>query len=110
VPLDLADDGRDGVPGEVGAEAGVELVDRLDEPDRRGLQQVVDRLAAPGVPVGEVAAGIAAIARSSSSALPAVRVLVSGLPAVARSAVFVSTRSPCDSCRTANDNTAGKSS
>jgi hypothetical protein len=37
-----------------------------------------------------------AIARSSSSALPAVRVLVNGLSWTGRRAVVVFTRSPCD--------------
>jgi hypothetical protein len=55
MPLDLADDGRDGISGELDAEVGVELVDRLEQPDRGGLDQIVGGLAASGVAVRQVA-------------------------------------------------------
>ena len=54
VPLELADDGRDGEAGEVDAPVGVEPVDRLDQADHRDLVQVVGGLAAAAVAVGQV--------------------------------------------------------
>jgi hypothetical protein len=54
VTFDLADDGGDGVAGEVDAAVGVELVDGLDKSDGGGLDQVVGGFAAAGVAVGEM--------------------------------------------------------
>ena len=54
VPLDLADDRRGGVRGELDAAVEVEAVDRLDQADRADLDEVVERLAAAGEPAGEV--------------------------------------------------------
>jgi hypothetical protein len=66
VSLEFADDGRDGVAGEVDAAGGVEFVDGFDEADGGGLEQVVRSRsrAREGWP-----AGSAAIAVSSSVAL-----------------------------------------
>jgi len=55
VPADLAEDGRSRVRGELEAATGVEPVDGLDQADRPGLEQVVERLAAAVVPAGDVA-------------------------------------------------------
>src|SRR5262249_55882025 len=49
VALDLADDGRDGIRPEEDAALQVEAVDRLDQADRRDLDEVVELLAAAGV-------------------------------------------------------------
>ena len=49
VALDLADDRRHGVRLERDAAVEVEAVDRLDQPDRADLHQVVERLALAGV-------------------------------------------------------------
>src|SRR5918996_3120364 len=46
VALDLADDVRRGVGGELDAALDVEAVDRLDEPDRADLDEVLELLAA----------------------------------------------------------------
>jgi hypothetical protein len=46
VPLDLADDRRRRVRGELHTAVRVEAVDRLDQPDRGDLGEVVERLAA----------------------------------------------------------------
>ena len=54
VPLDLADDRRGRVGRELDPALEVEPVDRLDQPDRRHLDQVVERLAAVAEPAGEV--------------------------------------------------------
>src|SRR5581483_365442 len=53
VPLDLADDVRRRVGGQLDPPLEVEAVDRLDQPDRADLDQVVELLAAVGVPPGE---------------------------------------------------------
>src|SRR5439155_3305960 len=42
--LELAEDRRDGVAGEGDVAFGVEAVDRLDEPERRDLEEVLERL------------------------------------------------------------------
>src|SRR5207248_8411327 len=51
--LDLADDVRRGVGGQLDAAREVEAVDRLDQADRADLHQVVELLAAVGVASGE---------------------------------------------------------
>src|SRR4030095_9632735 len=53
VAFDLADDGGDGVAGEVDAAVGVELVDGFDQADGGGLDQVVGGFAAAGGAVRE---------------------------------------------------------
>src|SRR5581483_2888177 len=50
MPLDLADDRRHGVRPEEDPSLEVEPVDRLDQPDRRDLDEVVELLAAARVP------------------------------------------------------------
>ncbi len=54
VPLDLADDGRRGVGGELDGALEVEAVDGLDQPDGRDLHEVIERLAAVAEPPGQV--------------------------------------------------------
>ena len=54
VPLDLADDRRGRVGGELDAALDVEAVDRLDQADGADLDEVVERLAPAGEPPGEV--------------------------------------------------------
>ena len=54
VPLQLADNRRRGIGGELDLAAGVEAVDGLDEADRADLDEVVDRLAAVTEPAREV--------------------------------------------------------
>jgi hypothetical protein len=44
VALELAEDRRDRVAGERDLAGGIEAIDRLDEPERRDLHQVVERL------------------------------------------------------------------
>ena len=46
---DLPDDGRHRIRGELDAALELEAVDRLDQPDRADLDEVVDRFAAAGV-------------------------------------------------------------
>jgi hypothetical protein len=55
VALDLARDVRGGEGGELDAALDVEAVDGLDEADGADLHEVVERLAAVGVPAGDVA-------------------------------------------------------
>ena len=55
VALELAEDGRDGEARERGLAARVEAVDRLQQPERGDLDQVVERLAAALVAAGELA-------------------------------------------------------
>ena len=55
VALDLAEDRRDRVGGERDLALGVEAVDRLDQADRRDLEEVVERLARALVAAGELA-------------------------------------------------------
>ena len=52
MPSDLADDHRHRVAGELPL-PDAEPVDRLDQPDRPDLDEVVDLLAVPGEPAGE---------------------------------------------------------
>ena len=47
--LELAHDRRDRIGGELRAALQVEAVDRLDQADRRDLDEVLELLAAPGV-------------------------------------------------------------
>ena len=54
VALDLADDRRGGVRRELDAAVGVEAVDRLDQPDRADLDEVLERLAAVAEAAGAV--------------------------------------------------------
>src|SRR5260370_27429817 len=54
MPLDLPDDGRRGVGGELDAPAEIEPVDGLDQPDRGHLGQVVEPLAAVPEPARQV--------------------------------------------------------
>src|SRR4051794_4571892 len=49
VSFDLADDGGNGVGDEVDASAGVEAVHCLDETDRGGLLQILERVGTVGV-------------------------------------------------------------
>src|SRR5581483_11268154 len=49
VPLDLSQDGRHGVRGQLHPPLGVEAVDRVDEADATDLDEVVERLAASRV-------------------------------------------------------------
>ena len=51
---DLAADRRHGEGEEVGAALGREPVDRVDQPDRRHLHEIVQRLAAAREPAGDV--------------------------------------------------------
>jgi len=53
VVADLARDRRRGERGERDAAAGVVAVDRLDQADRADLDQVLERLAAPGEAAGD---------------------------------------------------------
>jgi len=53
VVADLAGDRRRGVRGERDAAAGVVAVDRLDQADRADLDQILERLAAPGEAAGD---------------------------------------------------------
>jgi hypothetical protein len=53
VALDLADDVRRGVGGERDLARELEAVDRLDQPDRANLLDVLERLATAGVAAGE---------------------------------------------------------
>ena len=53
VALDLADDRRHGVRLERHAAVEVEAVDRLDQPDRADLDQVVERFALAGIAAGD---------------------------------------------------------
>jgi len=53
VPADLAQDRRDGEPGE-GTALGVEPVDGVEQPDRADLDEVVVRLPAAAEPLREV--------------------------------------------------------
>jgi len=53
VPADLPDDGRHRIAREVDAAIDVEPVDRLDEADRSDLNEILERLAAPGIPQRE---------------------------------------------------------
>lgn len=50
VAADLAEDGRCREARELAAALGIEPVDRLDEPDRADLDQIVERLSAVGIP------------------------------------------------------------
>ena len=54
VPLDLAEDRRGGVGRELQPALGVEAVDRLDQADRADLDQIGQRLVAPGEAPGQV--------------------------------------------------------
>ncbi len=54
VPADLAADGGHREGEEVGAAVGGVPVDRVDQPDRRDLDEVVERLAAVGEAAGDV--------------------------------------------------------
>src|SRR5260370_13948496 len=54
MPLDLPDDGRRGVGGELDAAAEIEPVDGLDQPDRGHLGQVVEPLAPVPEPARQV--------------------------------------------------------
>ena len=54
VPLDLPHDGRSRIRRELHTAPEVEPVDRLDQPDRGDLDEVVERLAAVAEPPGEV--------------------------------------------------------
>jgi hypothetical protein len=54
VPLDLADDRRQGVSGEREAATDVEAVDRLEEPQTGDLVDVLERLARARVSRGEL--------------------------------------------------------
>ncbi len=54
MPLDLADDGRRRVRGELHPALGIEAVNGLDKPDRRDLGQVVERLATVAEAAGQV--------------------------------------------------------
>ena len=54
MPLDLAHDGGRGVGGKLHAALQVEPVDRLDQPDRGDLGEVVEPLAAVAEPAREV--------------------------------------------------------
>ena len=54
VALDLADDRRGGVRRELDAALGLEPVDRLDQPDRADLDQVLEGLAAVAEAAGAV--------------------------------------------------------
>src|SRR4051812_30216513 len=53
VTLDLADDVRRRIGGQLDAAVDVEAVDRLDQPDRADLNEVLELLAAVGVPAGQ---------------------------------------------------------
>src|SRR5947208_4871913 len=53
--LELAQDRRDGVAGEGDVAIGVEAVDRLDEPERRDLEEVLERLLGALVAARELA-------------------------------------------------------
>src|SRR5204862_20527 len=53
VALDLADDVRRRVGGQLDAAVHVEAVDRLDQPDRADLDEVFELLAAVGVASGQ---------------------------------------------------------
>src|SRR5205085_10364438 len=53
VPLDLADDVRRRVRGQLDAAVDVEAVDRLDQADRADLDEVFELLAAVRVAAGE---------------------------------------------------------
>jgi hypothetical protein len=55
VALELAEDRRDGERGEGGLALGVEAVDRLEQAERRHLDEVVERLAAALVASRELA-------------------------------------------------------
>src|SRR5690606_8907766 len=55
VALELAQDRRRGVAGEAVAQGRIEAVDRLDQAQARDLVQILGRLAAAGVAVGEAA-------------------------------------------------------
>nr|WP_231926111.1 hypothetical protein [Micromonospora echinofusca] len=57
VPTQGTENARDRVAGEGNASLDVEPVDRSDQGQRRNLRQVVVRLAASGVPVGQPSAG-----------------------------------------------------
>ena len=50
VPPELADDGREDVGDELDIAIEVEAVDRLDQPDGRDLDEIVELLTAPRVP------------------------------------------------------------
>ena len=54
VPLDLADDGRHREGRELHAAVGVEAVDRVDQPDRADLDDVLHRLVAAAEAGGRV--------------------------------------------------------
>src|SRR5690606_35386456 len=54
VTLDLTDDRRGGVGGELHPAAQVEPVDRLDQADRRDLSEIVEPFASVAEPAGEV--------------------------------------------------------
>ena len=53
MPPQLADDGRKHVGDQLDVSIEVEAVDRLDQPDRGDLDEIVELLAAPGVPSRE---------------------------------------------------------
>jgi hypothetical protein len=55
VPADLADDRRHRVARELHAAVDVEAVDRLDQPERANLDEILERLAAAGVAVRQCA-------------------------------------------------------
>jgi hypothetical protein len=53
VALELAQHRGRGIGGEAHRAADVEAVDRFEDPDARDLHEIVHRLPAPGVAVGE---------------------------------------------------------
>jgi len=76
VAFDFADDGGDGVAGEVDAAVGVEFVDGFDEADGGGLDEIVGGFAAAGVSVGEVAGqGQPGLDRAGRSILQTVAII-----------------------------------
>ena len=68
VALDLADDRRHRVRRELHAALDVEALDREHEPDRADLDEVLERLAAPGVAGGEASGRAACTARRARRA------------------------------------------
>jgi hypothetical protein len=54
VPLDLSDDRRGGVRGELHPALGLEAVDGLDQADRADLDQVVQWFASVAIAPGQV--------------------------------------------------------
>ena len=67
VALELAQDRRDGEGGERDGAARVEPIDRLDQPERGNLHEVLERLPGTGVAAGELPREREALVRKSAA-------------------------------------------